>query len=96
VFRNVDANGQREKEMEGALVGVVEPLAQLSIPAVFPKYDTDGSLIDPGYSVNTGSTINTINSLEQQQLNSVVGLRPSPTATEINLTIVKAALTASV
>lgn len=96
VFRNVDAQDQRLKEMEGALVGVVEPLAQLSNPAVFPQIDTDGTTIDPGYSVNTGASINTIDSLERQQLNAVLGLRPSPTATVISLTIVKAALTASV
>lgn len=94
VFRNVDAGGQRLKEMQGALVGVVEPLAQLG--AVFPQFDANGNETDPGYSVDTGTTINTTASLQAQELNAVLGLRPSPTATVINLTIVKAALTASV
>lgn len=88
VFRTIDADERLLAQVNAALVGVLDPMAVAG--GLFPRDDDDG------YSVDTGPSINTLQSLQANQLGAEIAARPSPTAELIKLSIVKAALTAAV
>lgn len=95
VFRTIDGRGHLLAEMQGVLVGVLEPVRAAG--GLFERTDPiSGDVLDPGYSVDLSRVQNPDVSLANNVVNAVVAVRPSPNASLINLTIVKVGLTAAV
>jgi hypothetical protein len=93
VFSTIDRKGQLLSSVNGALSGMCLALAQKN--AFFPLLDGVGNQIDPGYSVDTGATVNTPATAASHQINAKLSVRVSPTGEQITLNIVKADLSAS-
>lgn len=93
VFRTIDGKGQLLASVASTLVGILDPMR-----AAGGLYErtVDGQQVDPGYSVDVGPTVNTDAVLAANKVAAVVALRVSPVGTLIDLTIVKAGLTATV
>jgi len=87
VFESIDGAGHLVTRLENALLGYLIPIANLN--GLYPLLDDAGSPIDPGYVVDVGPSVNTPASLSRNELNAKVGVRISPTAAMVNLTIVK-------
>lgn len=94
VFKTIPAGGKLQSQMAGILIGVLEPIRTAG--GIFERRAEDGSLIDPGYSVDVSTNINTIETLANNEIHAVVAVRLSPNASTILLTIVKAGLSAAV
>lgn len=93
VFRTIDGKGQLLASVAAELVGILDPMR-----AAGGLYErtVDGEVLDPGYSVDVGETVNTPAVLNANKVAAVIALRVSPVGTLIDLTIVKAGLTATV
>lgn len=94
VYRPIDGKGQLFASVAAELVGVVEPYRDAG--GLYPLFDSQGRQLDPGYSVDVGPTVNTIAVLNQNKVAAVLAVRVSPVGSLIDLTIVKAGLTATV
>lgn len=95
VFRTVDGRGQLFSQMAGVLVGFLEPIKAAG--GIFERIDPlTGDLLDQGYSVNVGPNLNTAETLARNEVRAEIAVRPSPNASLITLSIVKAGLTAAV
>lgn len=93
VFRPIDGQGRLLASVQGELIGLLDPIRAAG--GLFERM-VDGQQLDPGYSVDVGPTVNTQAVLNANTIAAVVALRVSPTGTLIDLTIVKAGLTANV
>lgn len=87
VFANIDGKGQLLSALHAELVGMVEPIRQAG--GLYEKIADDGSIIDPGYKVDTGNNVNTAQTLAQNEIKARVLVRVSPTGALVSLTIVK-------
>lgn len=94
VFRTIDGKGQLYAEVEAELIGLVDPMRAAG--GLYERTAEDGSQLDPGYSVDTGPTVNTEAVINANKVAAVLAVRVSPVGALIDLTIVKAGLTASV
>lgn len=94
VFGVIDSAGHLLATIKGTLIGIAQPMA--SAGGLFASYATDGTLIDPGYAVDTSSTINSTASLALNQVLATVSLRISPTAATVQLSVTKAGVTAAI
>lgn len=90
VFQTIDQKGQLLSAVNGALVGLCLPLAQKG--AFYPLLDASGKQIDPGYAVDTGSSVNTPSTIALNQINAKLSVRISTSGEVINLAIVKVGL----
>lgn len=93
VFRTIDGKGQLLASVAAELVGILDPMRQAG--GLYER-TVDGAQVDPGYSVDVGDTVNTTAVLNANTIAAVVALRVSPVGALIDLTIVKAGLTATV
>ena len=94
VFGVIDSSGHLLATIKGTLTGIAEPMA--SAGGLFASYDpVSGNQIDPGYKVDTGSTLNTTASLAQNQVLATVSLRISPVGATVSLSVTKAGVTAA-
>jgi hypothetical protein len=96
VFAAVDGKGQLLSAMAGTLEGVVAPMAVAG--GLFPLTTVRNGqtvVVDPGYKVDTGPSLNTTTSLSADQIRGTVGVRPAPTAALVLLTVNKASVTAA-
>lgn len=93
VFETIDGKGQLLASVAGELVGLLDPMRAAG--GLYERF-VDGTRVDPGYSVDVGPTVNTEAVLAANTVAAVVALRVSPVGTLIDLTIVKAGLTATV
>lgn len=93
VFEVIDAKGQLLSVLAAELVGLVDPIAKAN--GLFARYAEDGSMIDPGYVVSTGSDLNPPSSLAQNKVNAAIAVRLAPTGSLINLSINKVTLLGS-
>lgn len=93
VFAPIDGSGGLLGQVEGLLRGILDDVRVRG--GVFARV-IDGELIDPGYSVDVGDSVNTLESLANNILRAQVAVRLSPQAELIELTIIRVALTASV
>lgn len=93
VFRTIDAKGQLLGLVASELIGILDPMRAAG--GLYERI-VDGEQVDPGYSVDVGPSINTDAVLSANKIAAVVALRVSPVGTLIDLTIVKAGLTATV
>lgn len=90
VFQTVDGRGQLLSTIGGTLVGILEPIRAAG--GVFERFDVNGEPIDPGYLVETGSTVNTLENLANNEVKARISVRISPSAALISVTIVKVGL----
>lgn len=90
VFQTIDGKGQLLSSIGGTLVGILEPIRQAG--GLFERYNEAGDLLDPGYLVETGSTVNTLTNLANNEVRARVSVRISPSAALITVTIVKVGL----
>lgn len=90
VFQTIDGKGQLLSEISGTITGILEPMRAAG--GLFERVDANGATIDPGYLVETGSTINTFENLANNTVNARVSVRVSPAAALISVTIVKVGL----
>lgn len=87
VFQPIDSKGQLLSAINAELVGMVDPIRQAG--GLYENYDIDGELIDPGYKVDTGSNVNTAQSLSNNEVRARLLVRVAPTGGLVSLTIVK-------
>lgn len=91
VFEVVDGKGALLSQIHGTLVGIVEPMATAG--GLFARVNqVTGEQMDPGYLVETGGTVNTLDNLANNEVRGRVSVRVSPTAALISVTIVKVGL----
>lgn len=90
VFQPIDQKGQLLAAINGALVGMMLPIARVN--GVYPRIDAAGTVIDPGYTVDTGSNVNTQVSLASNVVKARLSVRVSPVGELISLNIVKVGL----
>lgn len=94
LFGIIDARGHLLAKIEGTLIGIVQPMA--AADGLFARFAEDGeTLLDPGYRVNVSRELNTTESLALNQVLAELGIRVSPTAALVKLTVTKAAVTAA-
>jgi len=93
VGRTIDGTGKLLASVAAELVGILDPMRAAG--GLYARV-VDGQQVDPGYSVDVGDTVNTEAILNANSVAAVVALRVSPVAALIDLTIVKAGLTATV
>lgn len=93
-FRTIDGKGYLFQQINAVCVGVLEPLRLAG--QLFEKIDGAGNLLDPGYRVDTGPSVNTALTEQANQANVNVSVRPSPAGQLVNVAIAKVALTGSV
>lgn len=84
VGRLVDGRGVTLGSFYGDLIGLCASYSARG--ALFAKV-VDGKEIDPGYSVNVGDSVNPAISLAAGDLNAEIGVRLSPTAEFVTITI---------
>lgn len=95
VFSTVDGRGQLLSKIEATIRGRLDPIAQAG--GFFARLDEEsGDELDPGYSVQVDSTINTASTLANNTVLGAVAVRLSPTAALIEVEITKSSLTAAV
>lgn len=93
VFRPIDGKGKLLAQMQGILIGVLEPIRIAG--GIFERV-VDGEVVDPGYSVDVSPNVNTTASLQNNEVRANVAVRLSPNASLITLQIVKVGLAAAV
>ena len=90
VFQPIDGKGQLLSSVNGALVGILEPM--YAAGGLYALYAPSGTLIDRGYLVETGPAVNTLASLSNNEVRARVSIRVSPSAALISVTVVKVGL----
>ena len=94
LFGTIDAKGHLLAKVAGTLEGIVMPMANAG--GLFARIDPNtGDQLDPGYRVNVSSELNPTASLALNQVIAELGIRVSPTAAIVQLTVTKAAVTAA-
>ena len=88
-FRTIDGRGRLFSEVAGTVIGLLQPLSDEG--ALFARME-DGEEVDPGYSVVVDESNNTPETLAQNILNVSVGVRLSPVAREIRVTLIQVPL----
>lgn len=90
VFATIDGKGRVLADVEGALVDLVDPVATAG--GLYPALDSAGRRLDPGYTVDASTVINTASVLARNEIHAVLQVRISPVGQLIYLTIVKTSL----
>lgn len=95
VFRPIDGRGNLFGQVEAILTGVVDPIR--SAGGLYEGFDPNtGAPVDQGYSIEVSSANNPVGNLANGVVTATVGVRVSPVAEQINVTISKSSLTATV
>lgn len=94
VFDVVDGRRQALARMAAEMAGLFEEWRAAG--GLFEMVNAAGEQVDPGYSVNTGPEVNTLERLSRNEVRVECAIRPSPSASLITYSIVKVGLTASV
>lgn len=90
VFQPIDGKGQLLAQMGGTLTNILEPIRAAG--GVYERFNAAGALVDPGYLVETGLTVNTLENLANNEVKARISIRVSPAAALISTTIVKVGL----
>lgn len=93
LFETIDSRGHLFAQIESELKGILEPIRAAG--GLYENRDAAGQLIDPGYVIDTGPSVNTTTTLANNELRVRVGIRVSPTAELIYVTVTKVALAAT-
>ncbi len=94
VFSPIDGRETIYSLIASRLTSVLVPLRNAG--ALFPSYDSNGRLIDPGFTVRCDAALNPISQLAGGTVKAKVGIRASSVGDKIEVEIVKSNLTASV
>lgn len=94
LFSPIDGRNALFTEIEGRLKSICEIMAREG--SLYPAFDTNGRLIDDGFTVKCDASINTTAQLAEGKVKAQVGLRVSPIGDKIEVTIIKSNLTGSV
>lgn len=81
----IDGRGVALGAFAGDLTGMLANYAATG--SLFARVDDDGTVLDGGYAVNVGPDVNPPASLAAKQLNAQIGVRLSPTAEWVTITI---------
>lgn len=93
VFATIDAKGHLLSKIAGKLEGIVAPIA--SSGGLYPWFDENsGDMLDPGYKIVSNSTNNPRAVAAQNRVFADVGIRPSPSAALIFLSVTNAGVLA--
>lgn len=90
VFQPIDSKNQLLSAINAELVGIVEPIRARG--GLYESLDANGEVVDPGYKVETGSTVNSTASLARNEVRARLSVRLSPTGALVALDIVKVGL----
>lgn len=90
VFAPIDGKGQLQSSIEGVAMGILATHADAG--ALYPKYNDAGELLDPGFIVDAGPSVNTTETLSNNTIRLNVQLRTAPASALIEVTIIKLAL----
>lgn len=90
VFATIDSKNQLLSAINAELVGIVEPVRKAG--GLYEKTDDTGQEIDAGYLVETGSSVNSVQSLNQNIVRARLSVRLAPTGAMVSLDIVKVGL----
>lgn len=89
----IDGDGRLFGRVHGDALGIVVPMRAAG--GLYPLRDrVTGGELDPGYKVDTGPGVNTIDSIGRGEIRCSVGARVSPTGELVKVTVSKVALTA--
>lgn len=91
-FKTIDGNGRLFAKVAGEATGLIAPLADAG--GLYPLIVGD-ELIDRGYKVDAGPSVNTPLTLSQNKLRVAVGVRPAPAAAMIEALVTVAAVGAT-
>jgi hypothetical protein len=95
LFGVIDARGHLLGKIAGTLEGIVAPMADRNgLYARLNPADPTGPPLDPGYRVRV-LDINPVEVAAQNKVLAELGIRVSPTAAIVQLTVTKAAVTAA-
>lgn len=95
LFGTIDARGHLLGQIAGTLEGIVAPMAEANgLYARLDPADPTGPPLDPGYRVRV-LDINPVEVSAQNKVLAELGIRVSPTAAIVQLTVTKAAVTAA-
>lgn len=95
LFGTIDARGHLLGQIAGTLEGIVAPMAEANgLYARLDPADPTGPVLDPGYRVRV-LDINPVEVSAQNKVLAELGVRVSPTAAIVQLTVTKAAVTAA-
>lgn len=94
VFQTIDARGALFARIEGALIGLLDPIRVAG--GLFEAFDIEGNQVDPGYSVEVSDVINPVASLQRGIVSARVGVRVSSISDTIFVTVTKSNLVTSV
>ncbi len=93
VFAPIDNRGHLLAAINAELVGLAEPIRTAG--GIYELVDNEGNEIDAGYTVDTGSELNTLSSLANNEVRAQLAVRVSPVGALVSLTIVKVGVTAN-
>jgi hypothetical protein len=94
VFSTIDGRKTVFGRVEARLIGLLDPIRTAG--GLYEAFNTDGSLLDPGYSVQVNDAINPVNQLATGLIRARVGVRVSSVGDRIEVEVLKSNLTSSV
>lgn len=94
IFSPIDSRRALFNRIESRLVALLEPIRLAG--GLFERYDANGNLLDPGYSVVVSDANNPASQLAEGLIIAEVGMRLSSVGDQIQLTITKSNLTSTV
>ena len=92
VLRTVDARGLLLAEMAGDLRDILEPMRAAG--GLYERVSAAGDIVDPGYVIDTGPSVNPPSQLALGEVSAEVAVRVSPLAELIRLKVTKVAFDA--
>lgn len=94
VFSPIDGRNTIFSNISARLVAILASMRDTG--ALYPAFDANGRLLDPGFTVKCDATINPASQLNDGLVKARVGLRVSSIGDQIQIDIVKSNLTTSV
>lgn len=94
VFSPIDGRNTIFSNIEARLIAILASMRDTG--ALYPAFDANGRLLDPGFTVKCDATINPASQLNDGIVKARVGLRVSSIGDQIQIDIVKSNLTSTV
>jgi hypothetical protein len=94
VLTTIDGRRSIFGKAEARLVALLEPMRRAG--GLYEAYDSNGNMVDPGYSVKVTDANNPVSQLATGLVKINVGVRVSSVGDQIQVTVTKSNLTSSV
>ena len=94
VFQTVDGRGALFNDVKNSIVGILEPIRKAG--GLYEAYASDGTRLDPGYTVTVADSNNPAAQLNIGQVTADVAVRVSAVGDKITVNITKSNMTAGV